>query len=139
MGENILNCTPLAPKQPIAKQKEQSPIVKQKEQTPRNTPQKQNAQDSYYTKFPEPVDELFFGDHIAFRLLEMGRKWTDIRLSGWKEAIVVELDSENNLITLKPPDKLSKRGQSLDLAEGTTSITMEITTLKDIRLISAAQ
>lgn len=50
---------------------------------------------------------------------------------------MVDQDVENNLITIKPPDFLPKGAQTLDLAEGTTNVTMERTTLKDVRIVTS--
>lgn len=101
----------------------------------RKMPRSRKEKDSFYQSLPSaPTDNLQNGDHIAFRLLELGRAWTP-HLSFWKEALVVDVDSVENLITLEKSPRIPGV-QSLNFAEGTSTISLEMTSLKDIRWVA---
>ena len=96
-------------------------------------PRSRKDKEVFYNNLPVISHEMAAGDHIAFRLLEMARNWTP-RMSFWKEAEVVELDRSDNTITLRPPAQRTNGVETLEMAEGTTSVTLELSSLKDIRV-----
>ena len=48
---------------------------------------------------------------------------------------MVEVDKENETISLTRPEKIDDHVETIDLSEGTTSITVEISALRELRLI----